>query len=350
VQGVHENGVVLSICLLWRNFDRENRRLAVTTSMSSPGKKSDEQDRIEKVKEMKVYSWTLEEYQDAAKYDLLYMSVAEAMGTSLGKRKQTRRRETEEERRAREVESKYRVAGGSCRLMFEYTTEEAIESLRDAMSVVDDFPSLMEFSTGEQSKRFVNRLHGKHRIGKKEYWGLVSRFAATELAEKLGESFVRKIEELTNMAENPVLRGVLFEMLFFARIKQMPGPLKLTTIQGEDVEWSSCEVESFDPTDVYEAGENSKERVCLKPVAWNQGGYDAVIVDWSSKLVRFVQVTSREAHDLKLRYFSDCLDSLSIQGWEQWKLEIVFVVPKDNVERFRVSKVEDEDALSSGRA
>ncbi|EKX43549.1 hypothetical protein GUITHDRAFT_110355 [Guillardia theta CCMP2712] len=314
--------------------------------MISRGKKSDEQDRIEKVKEMKVYSWTLEEYQDAAKYDLLYMSVAEAMGTSLGKRKQTRRRETEEERRTREVESKYRVAGGSCRLMFEYTTEEAIESLRDAMSDVDDFPSLMEFSTGEQSKRFVNLLHGKHRIGKKVYWGLVSRFAATELAEKLGESFVRKIQELTNMAENPVLRGVLFEMLFFARIKQMPGPLKLTTIQGGDVEWSRCEVESFDPTDVYEAGENSKERVCLKPVAWNQGGYDAVIVDWSSKLVRFVQVTSREAHDLKLRYFSDCLDSLSIEGWEQWKLEIVFVVPKDNVERFRVSKVEDEDALS----
>jgi len=86
--------------------------------------------------------------------------------------------------------------------------------------------------------------------------------------------------------------------------------------------------------------------VCLKPLAWNQGGYDAVIVDWSSKLVRFVQVTCREAHDLKLRYFSDCLDSLSIEGWEQWKLEIVFVVPKDNVERFRVSKVEDEDALS----
>ena len=85
VQGVHENEVVLSICLLWRNFDRENRRLAVTTSMSSRGKKSDEQDRLEKVKEMKAYSWTLEEYQDAAKYDLLYMSVTEAMGTSLGK-------------------------------------------------------------------------------------------------------------------------------------------------------------------------------------------------------------------------------------------------------------------------
>ena len=148
------------------------------------------------------------------------------------------------------------------------------------------------------------------------------------------------------MAENPILEGVLFEMLFFARIKQMPGPLKLTTSQGEDIEWSRCEVESFDPADAYEAGEKTKERVCLKPVAWNQGGYDAVIVDRSSKLVRFVQVTSRETHDLKLRYFSDCLDSLSIQGWEQWKLEIVFVVPKDNVERFRVSNVEDEDTLS----
>ena len=76
--------------------------------------------------------------------------------------------------------------------MFEYTTEEAIESLRDAMSAVDDFPSLMELSTGERSKWFVNRLHGKYRIGSKEYWALDSRFAATELAEKLGESICKE--------------------------------------------------------------------------------------------------------------------------------------------------------------
>jgi len=316
--------------------------------MSSRSKKNHGQDLEEKAKELKVYSWTLEEYQEAVKHDLLYESVVGVMGLRGDLKEGSRRHEPQEqesERRKREVESKYQIVGGSCRYMFESTREEAIQDLRDAMDSVNDVQTLLSFGMGDRAKQFVNRLHGKYRTGGKVQWALISKFVATELAQKHGESFVRQVEELSGMAENPALRGVLFEMLFFARTAKEPGLQVITTGTKESIKWGVFAVEVFDPTQVYNSAEQSRERVCLKPLKWNQGGYDAVIVDWKTKTVRFVQVTISETHDLKLRYFSECLDSLRIEG-SPWTVEIVFVVPTENVDKFRVSRVENRGMLS----
>mmetsp|Transcript_44247 Transcript_44247/g.139590 ORF Transcript_44247/g.139590 Transcript_44247/m.139590 type:complete len:86 (-) Transcript_44247:46-303(-) len=62
--------------MYWLHNDWENRRVVITTSMSSREKKKIELDRMEKVEELMVYSWTLEEYLEAVKYDLFYKSVA----------------------------------------------------------------------------------------------------------------------------------------------------------------------------------------------------------------------------------------------------------------------------------
>ncbi|EKX34136.1 hypothetical protein GUITHDRAFT_119691 [Guillardia theta CCMP2712] len=343
LEGNPEHDNLLSVCMLWRRRDMENRRLVVTTSMGARIKVYSEQDMIERIKEMKVYSWMLEEYKEAVKHDLLYKNVANMVGTSLGTRNTMRKQETEQERRAREVESKYQIVGGSCRYMFQYTTAEAIEQLHFAMASVDNFETLMDSKTGDRAKRMVNRLHAMYRVGDNVHWGLLSRFVATELAQRLGEAFVRKIEQLVGIAENPILRGVLFEMLFFARIGNEQG-LRVTSRTGEEVHWESYAVKTFDPTQLYTSG--IERSVCLKPIAWNQGGYDAVIVDLRERIVRFVQVTAASKHDLKLQYFADCMDALSIERWDQWKMEIVFVVTKDNLAKFSLSEVVEEGALA----
>jgi hypothetical protein len=45
----------------------------------------------------------------------------------------------------------------------------------------------------------------------------------------------------------------------------------------------------------------------LRPIKWNQGGYDAVglVLVAGKRVLRFIQVTQGETHKLKLRYFSD---------------------------------------------
>uniref|UniRef100_A0A7S4NCH2 Uncharacterized protein n=1 Tax=Guillardia theta TaxID=55529 RepID=A0A7S4NCH2_GUITH len=343
LEGSPEHDNLLSVCMLWRRHDMENRRLVVTTSMGARIKVYSEQDMIERIKEMKVYSWMLEEYKEAVKHDLLYKNVANMVGSSLGTRNTVMKQETEQERRAREVESKYQIVGGSCRYMFQYTTAEAIEQLCFAMASVDNFETLMDLKTGDQAKRMVNRLHGMYRVGDNVHWGLVSRFVATELAQRLGETFVRKIEQLVGIAQNPILRCLLFEMLFFARIGNNPG-LRVTSRTGEEVNWESLAVKTFDPTQLYTSG--IERSVCLKPIAWNQGSYDAVILDLRERIVRFVQVTAASKHDLRLQYFADCMDALSIERWGQWKLEIVFVVSKDNLAEFSLSEVVEEGALA----
>ena len=80
-------------------------------------------------------------------------------------------------------------------------------------------------------------------------------------------------------------------------------------------------------------------------IEMESGMVRCVIVDWKTKTVRFVQVTISETHDLKLRYFSECLDSLRIEG-SPWTVEIVFVVPTEHVDKFRVSRVENRGMLS----
>ena len=126
-QEVHD--FVLCELVLWLHHDRGSWRVVITSSMSSRANKKPEQDANEEVEELMVFSWTLEEYLQAVSYELLYKSVAGVMEWSLDQIEGGGSKEL----RSRDVESKYQVVGGSCRLMFERTTDQAIQDLRDAM-------------------------------------------------------------------------------------------------------------------------------------------------------------------------------------------------------------------------
>eukprot|EP00960_Hanusia_phi_P019040 561410-Hanusia_phi.AAC.1 len=67
-----------------------------------------------------------------------------------------------------------------------------------------------------RSGAFVNRLFGRYCVVDEEVWAPISQFVATELASKIGESFVSKV--MSAFPNNPVAQGFTFEMLFFARI------------------------------------------------------------------------------------------------------------------------------------
>ena len=85
----------------------------------------------------------------------------------------------------------------------------------------------------------------------------------------------------------------------------------------------------------------------MKPAKWNQGGYDAVFIDESQKLVRFVQVTRGDSHSLKLKYFRDFLVKQEQEvGYKVETLEIVFVVEQAKLQDFEISEVTGEGLLT----
>ena len=88
--------------------------------------------------------------------------------------------------------------------------------------------------------------------------------------------------------------------------------------------------------------------VWLKPMKWNQGGYDAIFIDKTSGRIRFVQLTRGDSHSFKIGYFYKFLQMLrdSPFGFEISTLEIVFLVLKGKIETYKLSQVSGEGLLA----
>ena len=71
----------------------------------------------------------------------------------------------------------------------------------------------------------------------------------------------------------------------------------------------------------------------LKPEKWNQGGYDAVFIDHTANLLRFVQVTTSHKHEFKSEYFNSLIDKI---GLPFKTIEVYFVVPEDKLAGFLI--------------
>ena len=74
-------------------------------------------------------------------------------------------------------------------------------------------------------------------------------------------------------------------MWFFAALKKET--LKIYDKLDNEESWPSCIVSKFDP----ENPVIDHSPIWLKPLKWNQGGYDAVYVNKDEKYVKFVQIT-----------------------------------------------------------
>ena len=64
-------------------------------------------------------------------------------------------------------------------------------------------------------------------------------------------------------------------------------------------------------------------------------------VDYDECLVSFIQVTKSSKPSLKLEYFSELLSNLTLNKPETRKtrVEIIFLVPKEQVSKFKISPV-----------
>ena len=332
---------VSDACENWLDQDRDNHRLCKLCSMTTRGKTNMDEDWRKRVAVCRISSWTLNEYQKA----FLQPEVEECYGDNLDS---SMLKNSDQQELADKVESKHYFAGGCARYMFSYPTVDVLENVREAISSFADIYPYLSGEIGEQSVPAINCLlctFVSQEGEEPEMTTLiVSSYAASEFAFKQGPELIQRLAKNLYSAFNPVVQGILFEMWFFALIRV--GDVVLNRL-GHNVKFEKAKIRNVDPVSPIPLPSCSK--IWFKPVKWNQGGYNAVHVDYDECLVSFIQVTKSPQHSLKLEYFSELLSNLTLKRPKTSKVrvEIIVLIPKEQVSKFKISPVTGRGLLGS---
>lgn len=130
--------------------------------------------------------------------------------------------------------------------------------------------------------------------------------------------------------------GWIFEFLFFSKLTHSGVQLYDGGIIKKS--WPKAQFSSVNPDKQDFPCLSIDGGVWLKPVKWNQGGYDAVFIDKKAHQVCFVQITKSVTHKFSLRFFANFLGSLqnSQEQFEVKKLEVIFVVDEGKFSNFKL--------------
>ncbi|CAI5703287.1 unnamed protein product [Peronospora effusa] len=293
------------------------RRLAFICSMTFRSRASDNFDLLTRAMEYLMYSWTLDEYLAATSDDMLFRVVEPYLGDSVSDRSAM-------------VKAKYFYAGGSCRYMFCYNSTDVVDKLHVALDSQSNYSCLFAMF---KTSAFIGVVKP-----------VISRFAAMVVGVTWGPNKINDIMYPLNDYSNSALNGWMFELKFFASIRN--GDLEIVDAAGNIHEkWSRSEVLKVDgiPHYLYFC----RNPVWIMPQKWNEGGYDAIMVCKTTGLVRMLQVTSADTHIFHIEYFYSWLAKLqqSDQSFEIKTLEIVFVVERRKLNGFKFSTVTGEGLL-----
>jgi hypothetical protein len=283
----------------------------------------------------KLYSWTLEEYENAIEHDELFQAVQDVLPPYDERLNIV---ESEQDMRVRRLRDKYFLAGGSARLMFDLNPVDAISYLELAIEAVSDIETCSKLLAGDAASSTVNRLIAIYpRISEsdKDKSCLTSGYVMRTMATKLGPDLLKNFAALTGV--NPSMDGFIFEAWFFAEltVNGIRWVCVDNEVESRRQQWGPSGVTVFEPSrpiGIY----LTHKRTWLAPLKWNQGGYDAVFVDTDMRLVRFVQVTRALTHNFHHIFFTEVLCSLAAEKiWVPFDtVEMVFVVPECNLESF----------------
>ena len=336
-------------CLEWFSIgDGSRKRLLCVSSMSSGLKMSPDDKGTYNFQSYPVYSWIPDEFLEAIEDDDFFNSVKENLDAGILQESVYEQSEGEESKveqsdadRKDLVLAKYHFAGGSSRLMFSYTTEEAIKYLKEGVDSVKDISSYLDGYVGPTSEGVVNRLLGLLSHDKKSTTTFItSEFVVLLCAEHMGPEKVIMYAQHLSQLGNPALMGWVFEMLFFSILRDRVEGVKMFDRNNKKHKWPKATPVRFDPLTITAVTPILPAGWWGQPVKWNQGGYDAVLINRVSENaekhnVTFVQVASGVKHDLKLYCMHALLRRLQT-FLPIGKVEVVFVVPKGKIAAFEI--------------
>jgi hypothetical protein len=342
---------LLTVCDRWRDEGKRNRRLAVICSMAARSKVNTVEDMIDNVEKFYVYSWDKEEYLLAIQHDEFFDNVQGALDANDKSQEIEHQADpsTSSSLKADLIEAKFYYAGGSSRFMFDYPTSYVIEILLEAVESATDVNMYATGMIGGQSDHVINRLYSLHLVDSKRVARSISQYAAFQLALKLGPDLIVNLARSTANDSNPAMEGWIFESFFFSTLRK--NGIELYEREGDEpyLKWHKAEYKSVDTKLGVFPPLSHADGVWLKPIDWQQGGYDAIYIKKSEGLVQFFQVTRGEKRSFKIEYFAK-FASLLIDldsTFEVKKLDIFFVVEMGKLEAFKVGTVSGEGRLVS---
>ena len=335
-----EHKSISDVCENWRAENIVDHRLSKVCSMSTRGKTKLDEDRINNVQISQISSWTLEEYHAAFRLPAIARRFEDNLDASFFD-------DSIEQSTAERVEAKYYFAGGCARYMFSCPTNLVLANIEEGIAACVDISPYLTGSICNQLDSIINCLlcnfiYEEGNVYRRKT-SLVSSYAASEVAMKQGPDLIQRLAKFLKGELNPVLQGFLFEMWFFALIRF--GDINLEGKRA--VTFRQAVIIQLDPST--EIRIPASREVWFKPRKWNQGGYDAVHVDYHHRLVTFFQVSRSRYHSLKLEFFSSLMRNLVFQRTtaKNVRVEIIFVVPNDQIHAFTISEVTGSGLLAA---
>ncbi|KAH9133699.1 hypothetical protein LEN26_007048 [Aphanomyces euteiches] len=314
--------------------------------MSTLGKRNPDDDNRASIEFFFMYSWTRDEYRAAVQDEEFLNSVKVYLDATPPSDMNEETTLTGDEYLNDVMDKKIYYAGGSSRYMFQLSTGEVISRIGEAIKAAPNKADLVKYCVGMYHKDEINRLYGLNE-NRERY--AVSEYALSCFVNASGKDTIVELAKNLGLAQTPPMHGYLFEWLFLATVKEEK--VELIDVNSENVPLPMTEVCIFDPTKNFKTtGEGEEHHICadkkwLKPVKWNQGGYDALYFDMVTQKVIFIQLTIATKHDLKLKFFDTVLSKLVAAGMKEMKVEIYFVVKAEKLEEFKISNVVDSDVL-----
>ncbi|CAK4616803.1 unnamed protein product [Aphanomyces euteiches] len=326
----------------------KDHRFVVCSSMATLGKRNVNDDQHTATKFFFMHSWLRSEYHEALLGGSFYDSVKDKLdATSPSEVNEEIQLANLEDLEAK-IDWKYYYAGGSCRFMFEFTTDKVKTVLEDGVECTPNKNDLIAYCGGKYHTDEINRLYG---MNKDRERFAVSAYALSLFVKACGPEAIVELAHRLDASKNPSMDGFFFEWYFLASVPHRQ--LRLYGLYNAVVDLPQANVLSFDPKKkIRKTGQGVQRQICgnkmwLKPILWNQGGYDAVYFDVAAGEVIFIQVTRSDKLDFKLRFFFEVLLKLEEAGMPRsMKVEVYFVVKPEKLAGFKIGHIEDHDVLT----
>ncbi|KAE9121029.1 hypothetical protein PF010_g7268 [Phytophthora fragariae] len=157
-------------------LSKENGRLVVCSAMSALGERNAEADELKNIEAFFMYSWKQEEYLEAIADDAFYASVADKLDATYEHNEvnvdddsdedaEDGSADDQESEKCRALALKGYYAGGSCRFMFQYTTDEVKSTLETAVHSTRNKVNMIDYCRSVFHSDTIDPLYGMLRGG-----------------------------------------------------------------------------------------------------------------------------------------------------------------------------------------
>jgi hypothetical protein len=238
------------------------------------------------------------------------------------------------------VGKKHYYAGGSARWMFALTFQEMLANIEYHLGRVSNVNALWEGFVVGCSQQSNNHLMTRYKKDKSFRVFLASKYVASCLLMTCAASAYRTAYIMAAQNGNPAFLSWVVEFDFISQMKSCAKKKGLSQFEFVGVDqgtnsvacvWDVPDVIDFDPDDDFEKAA-MPVGTWLKPVKWNQEGYDLTGLfcddrDNTQLYLRFVQVTNTIEHIANMQHFKRLTDKVERKFEKAVEVEIVLVSP-----------------------